>query len=178
MRTRLALVVLLTAACGSGAAPDQLAGPTATPTPTVTPSQPAAPTPAATILATAGTGTSSPYRQQSPPASAPPATLRPTAGTTVVRDDDSSSTLHVRVGQLIRVRLEQGTWDPPESSSAAVERRSSSGGYPTDHPVDALFEAVSPGTAELSASSDAACFHTEPRCMMPTRLWQVHVVVT
>jgi hypothetical protein len=76
------------------------------------------------------------------------------------------------------VRLTSGTWDPPVSSaSSVVVRRTSSGGYPSDRPVDATFEAVGNGTAEITAQSDAACFHTEPRCLMPSRQWQVHVVV-
>jgi hypothetical protein len=104
-------------------------------------------------------------------------TTPPAAGATVVREGDSGTTLRVPVGQRIRVVLTDGTWDPPVSSTASVVRRSSTGGYPSDQPVDAVFEAVTAGTADLSTSTDAACFHTEPRCLMPTRLWQVHVVV-
>jgi hypothetical protein len=95
-----------------------------------------------------------------------------------VTDDDSESTVHLRVGQHVRVRLSSGTWDPPVSSAASVvARRSSSGGYPSDQSVDATFEAVGKGTADVTAQSDAACFHTEPRCMMASREWRVHVVV-
>jgi hypothetical protein len=160
MTTRLALVVLLAAAgCGSSGV-DQLAGASDTPTP-----------------ATSTTASPAPLRRPTP--SPAPATLRPTATVTVLRDGDAGSTIHMRVGQRIRVQLQQGTWDPPTSSAdRVVAPRSSTGGYPTDQPVDALFEAVAPGTADLGAQSDAACFHTEPRCLMPTQLWQVHVVVT
>jgi hypothetical protein len=95
-----------------------------------------------------------------------------------VTDDDAGTTVRLRVGQRLRVRLSQGTWDPPVSSAErVVARRSSSGGYPTDQPVDATFGAVGNGTADVTAQSDAACFHTEPRCLMASRQWQVHVVV-
>jgi hypothetical protein len=127
----------------------------------------------------AGTATSGPGHISSPPPSSSP---RPTPGaidgTVTVTDDDSGSTLHVRVGQRLRVRLSSGTWDPPVSSAdSVVTRRSSNGGYPTDQPVDAVFDAVGRGAADVTAQSDAACFHTEPRCLMASRQWQVHVVV-
>jgi hypothetical protein len=96
-----------------------------------------------------------------------------------VTDDDNDATVHLRVGQHLRVRLSQGTWDPPVSSAdRVVVRRSSSGGYPSDQPVDATFDAAGGGTADVTAQSDAACFHTEPRCLMASRQWQVHVTVS
>jgi hypothetical protein len=86
--------------------------------------------------------------------------------------------VHLLVGQHLRVRLSQGTWDPPDTTDRAVAaRRSSTGGYPTDQPVDATFDAVGTGRADVTAQSDAACFHTQPRCLMATRQWQVTVVV-
>jgi hypothetical protein len=95
-----------------------------------------------------------------------------------VTEDDSGATVYLATGQRLRVLLRQGTWDPPESTNSGVAvRRTSSGGYPSDQPVDATFEAISRGTADVTAQSDAACFHTEPRCMMASRQWEVHVVV-
>jgi hypothetical protein len=86
--------------------------------------------------------------------------------------------VHLVVGQHLRVRLNKDTYDPPESSAdRVVVRRSSSGGYPSDQPVDATFAAVAKGNADVTATTDAACFHTEPRCMMPQREWRVTVVV-
>jgi hypothetical protein len=86
--------------------------------------------------------------------------------------------VHLVVGQHLRVRLSQGTWDPPDSTNTAVAvRRSSAGGYPSDQPVDATFDAIGRGSADVTAQSDAACFHTQPRCLMATRQWQVSVVV-
>ncbi len=93
--------------------------------------------------------------------------------------NDDGRTVRLPVGYRLRVRLTSGgTWDPPTSSdSGVVVRRSSSGGYPTDQPVDAIFDAVARGGADVTAQTDAACFHTEPRCMMAQRQWSVHVVV-
>ncbi|GAC1445751.1 MAG: hypothetical protein NVS3B26_28360 [Mycobacteriales bacterium] len=96
-----------------------------------------------------------------------------------VTDGDSGMTVRLARGQHLRVRLSSGTWDPPVSSGdAVVVRRSSTGGYPTDQPVDATFDAVGPGSADITAQSDAACFHTQPRCMMASRQWQVRVTVS
>ena len=143
------------------------------------------PAPARTVsatvgTATAGTATAGPGRLSSPAASPSP---RPTptavAGTVTVTDDDSGTTVRLVRGQHLRVRLSQGTWDPPISSAdTVVVRRSSTGGYPTDQPVDATFEAVGAGRADVTAQSDAACFHTEPRCLMAQREWRVSVVVS
>ena len=174
MRTRLAVVVLVAVAGCSSSGADELAGPTvsaAPPASSATPVTTSAAKP--TASATAATPRAVPTKSKSP-------TPRPsTDSPTVVRDGDSGTTIHVRVGQRVRVRLEQDTWDPPTSSDEAVlTRRTSTGGYPTDTPADAVFEALKPGTADLAAQTDAACFHTEPRCLMPTRLWQVHVVVS
>jgi hypothetical protein len=128
----------------------------------------------------AGTATAAPARRSTPPPSpSPRRTPTPVAGTVTVTDDDSGSTVHLVSGQHLRVRLSQGTWDPPDSTdSAVVARRSSSGGYPSDQPVDAVFDAVGRGSAQVTAQSDAACFHTQPRCLMATRQWQVSVVVS
>lgn len=127
----------------------------------------------------AGTATSGPGRVSSPAASPKP---RPTptavGGTVTVTDEDRGATVRLARGQHLRVRLSSGTWDPPVSSAdGVVVRRSSAGGYPSDQPVDAVFEAVGSGSADVTAQSDAACFHTEPRCMMASRQWEVRVVV-
>jgi hypothetical protein len=194
----MATVMVATAACGGSSGGQHLAvsppGGTQAPLQDATVTPPAsaeaspsdavyAPQPASAAAtagtASAGTASSGPGRVSSPAASPSP---RPTpsavGGTVTVTDDDSESTVHLRVGQHLRVRLSSGTWDPPVSSAASVvARRSSSGGYPSDQPVDATFEAVGKGTADVTAQSDAACFHTEPRCMMASRQWRVHVVV-
>ena len=109
--------------------------------------------------------------------SAPTPTTGSRTSSTVV-DTDSGRTVFLRSGQLLKVHLSNGTWDPPVSSApGVVQRQSSTGGYPTSAPVAALFQAVASGSADVTATSDAACFHTSPRCLMPTRQWTLHVVV-
>jgi hypothetical protein len=102
----------------------------------------------------------------------------PTPTTVVVRDGDSGSTVRLRVRQRLEVRLTDVSWTPPTSSATkVVVRRSSSGGYPSAQPVVAVFEAAARGAADVTSWTDAACFHTAPRCLMPTREWVLHVTV-
>ncbi|MBK5306280.1 MAG: hypothetical protein JJD92_06280 [Frankiaceae bacterium] len=205
MKTTIATLALaLTAACGGSSDAEQLAGPPSTPSgaaviqppldsatlppPDARPDpsadvtyapQPATPVQANPTAAYAGTATVGPGRVSSPqPSPSPRPTPSAVGGTVTVTDDDGESTVQLRTGQRLRVRLSSGTWDPPVSSAdGVVVRRTSSGGYPSDQPVDATFEAVGTGSADVTAQSDAACFHTEPRCLMATREWRVHVVV-
>ena len=130
--------------------------------------------PAPRVSPVAGYGTGTPV--YSSPTAAPP--QRATAGTTVVTHSDTGTTIHVRRGDHVEVRLTQDSYDPPTSSDAAVaSRQSSEGGYPSSAPVDAVFAATGAGTADLTAFSDYACFHSSPMCLRPTRTWVVHVVV-
>lgn len=142
----------------------------------------------AALALTAGCGSSA-HQELSAAAPLPSASHEvspPDAGTSpapirsvvTVTDDDSGTTVRLRRGQHLRVRLSTGPWDPPVSSvDGVVVRRSSTGGYPSDSPVDATFDAVGVGSADITAQSDAACFHVEPRCMMASRQWQVRVTV-
>lgn len=179
------VVMLLAAACGGQQAATLDASTPTTPA-TVTSARPTSPFPSPSLGATtppasAGSGqatVSATTTPGSPPPSPAAATIHPTAGSAFARDADSGTTVHLRVGQRLQVQLTQDAYDPPVSSSTLLVRRSSSGGYPTGRPVNAVFEAVSRGTADVTATSDAACFHTQPRCMMPTRMWSVHVTVT
>lgn len=106
----------------------------------------------------------------SPAASAAPALL--------VTDVATGTTVTLRPGKHLRVRLSGTTYDSPVSSNpASVVRRRSAGGYPDKGPVEADFQAQSRGAADLSATSDAACLRGQPRCLMLQRQWFVHVVV-
>ena len=99
-------------------------------------------------------------------------------GTMTVSEADTGRAVTLSAGQLLRVQLRSGTWDPPQSSLAAVVApRSSTGGYPSSRPVDASFAAVAAGRADVSAQSDADCFHARPRCLMAVRQWQLHILV-
>ena len=172
-------------AAGSSAEPSPAPPTVASPAPSAVASVGASavpspsPTHLAVVSATAGSATVGPGRITSPAGSpSPRPTPSPTAGTVTVTDADSGATVRLAVGQHLRVELSNGTWDPPSSSAdTIVVRRSSRGGYPSSQPVDATFDAVGRGSADVTAQSDAACFHTEPRCMMAQREWRVTVVV-
>ncbi|MCU1595769.1 MAG: hypothetical protein JWO12_3161 [Frankiales bacterium] len=88
----------------------------------------------------------------------------------------------MRVGQKLEVTLPGGAnggYDQPASSSSDVVRRTSaSGGYPSDHPAQASFLGVKPGTADLTSETDYTCLHSNPPCLPPQRQWLVHVVVS
>ena len=91
---------------------------------------------------------------------------------------DSGETATLRSGQHLAVHLSDRTWDPPISSAPGVlHRQCSVNGYPTSAPVDAVFKTVGPGSADITATVDAACFHTSPRCMLATQQWTVHLFV-
>jgi hypothetical protein len=110
--------------------------------------------------------------------------LAPGASASTVRHlhkDDSGRTIHVTVGDSIRVRLPGGSggYHVPRTSDRDVLRRtSSSGGYPSDEDARASFRARHRGTADLTSYTDYKCLHTEPRCLPAQREWVVHVVVS
>jgi hypothetical protein len=85
----------------------------------------------------------------------------------------------MRVGQSVQVELPggQGGYDQPVSSSDAMHRDSSTGGYPSDQPSQSRFTADHAGSADLTSTTDYSCLHTQPRCLPPQRQWVVHVVV-
>jgi len=61
-------------------------------------------------------------------------------------------------------------WDRPQLIGSALQLVSAAGGYPSRDPMQALFRAVSPGTAIVSSLSDAPCLHARPRCMIAQRV--------
>jgi hypothetical protein len=104
----------------------------------------------------------------SPAPSGPRATLT---------DADSGTTLNVRVGAVITVQLAVASgyrWSAPGSTNPAVVAVVGAGQLP-DGSATATFRAVTPGTAELSATGDPTCY---PACKRLSRTWQVSVVVT
>jgi len=112
--------------------------------------------------------------QQGVPRAAPPS---PRPGG-VVGDAADGTTVHLVRGQYLQVLLSRGSYDPPVSSRPAfVVRRHTVGGYPGTHPVEANFQALAIGPAEITATTDAGCLHGRPRCLIAQRLWTLHVVV-
>jgi hypothetical protein len=104
------------------------------------------------------------------------------SGTTVrhLHEDDSGRTIHVSIGDVVKVRLPGGSGGyhrPRTSDRDVVRRTSASGGYPSDDDARARFRALAHGTVDLTSYTDYQCLHTEPRCLPPQREWVVHVVV-
>ena len=70
--------------------------------------------------------------------------------------------------------------------AAACVRAPDAGGQPVRliqdrsarQPARAVFHAIAPGTATLSAISDTACLHAHPACSVPQQVWTVTVVVS
>ena len=106
------------------------------------------------------------------------------SGTAVrhLHEDDSGRTIHVSVGDVVKVRLPGGSgggYHRPRTSDRDVVRRTfASGGYPSDEDAYARFGVRHRGTADLTSYTDYTCLHTEPRCLPPQREWVVHVVVS
>lgn len=186
MRCLLAVLALVAVAgCGRGGQ-DQLASEgSSSPAPTPVTTAPVAPTAEPSVEAS--TATVAPPRTPqpsaslgSPPTQTPsPAPAPPHGDPLTLGNDDSGRTITVAVGTVIRVRLrpELGNYLPPTSSTSAVRRESSRGGYPSDDPVDAIFTAVAPGRTDLTSTTDAQCLHSQPACMIPQKQWVVHIVV-
>jgi hypothetical protein len=98
-----------------------------------------------------------------------------------LHEDDSGRTIHVALGDVIKVRLPGGSaggYHRPRTSDRDVVRRTSaSGGYPDDEDARASFIARRKGNVDLTSYDDYRCLHTDPRCLPPQRQWVVHVVV-
>ena len=117
------------------------------------------------------------HASQGPPPH--PGPQHPTRPRTLT-ESDSGTTIHLRPGQSVNVRLHGGQnngYHQPTSSSSVMRRVSASGGYPSDQPARAEFTAAGPGSADLSSYTDFTCLHTTPRCLPPQQQWVVHVIV-
>lgn len=94
---------------------------------------------------------------------------------------DSGTVVELRSGDNLTVELLPGrgvyAWDRPRLTGTALRLVSVTGGYPARGAMRALFLAVRPGTAEVSASSDLPCLHSTPRCLLAQRVWAVRVIV-
>jgi hypothetical protein len=133
--------------------------------------------------ATAGTGSAAPAITVSGPVTpaGPPTTVPPSlTGSVTLTVADNGAVVYLRVGQQVTVVLTPAfmAWHLPIAGGSALRRVSASGGFPGRQPARAVFLAVAPGTAILSAESDTACLHARPPCMVPQQLWHVTVRVS
>lgn len=96
---------------------------------------------------------------------------------TVAAPTESNQTVHLHVGDKLKVHLGTSFRRPTSSDRAVIHRIHYSGGYPTSEDARATFKAMSAGHADISSTTDAPCLHTTPRCEIAQQLWVVHVVV-
>jgi hypothetical protein len=114
-----------------------------------------------------------------PQTSTPTPTPSPTlTGPHTLTEADSGATVRLHPGEQVNVDLSHGQWDPPTARGAAVQRTAATGGYPSQQPARATFRAVADGTATLQSTTDYACLHTRPQCMIAQRVWSVRVIVS
>jgi hypothetical protein len=133
---------------------------------------------------TASAGTVGPGSSVSPTPTSPPSNIEldPLPGATIhIDQSDNGAAVALRIGQHLVLTL-TGSWTAPEAAPApgAVEsplRTEARRGYPDPPPATAQFSAVAVGTAQVVAVTDAACLHTEPRCLMAGRSFTVTVHV-
>jgi len=98
-------------------------------------------------------------------------------GSRTLVESDSGATIKLKAGNLVKVSL-PSEYDTPTAQGTVLTRVSSTGGYPTGKPLEATFRAQSTGRTDITSSTDYACLHTQPMCMIPQRLWIVHAVVS
>jgi len=102
------------------------------------------------------------------------------AGEVTVTEADSGRTVHLHIGQRLRVVLggrgEQ--WHRPASPGPSLRLASADGGYPSGRPAKAAFIAVQAGTASITSITDHPCLHAQPPCKIAQRVWSVRVLVT
>lgn len=122
-----------------------------------------------------GTATASPASTITP--AAEPTTPPPTVtGSRTLNEQDSGTTVILRVGATVRVIL-HSDYQQPSGRGDAIERTQAGGGYPTGSPATATFTAVRMGSAEISTTTDYACLHATPSCALPQQLWSVQIRV-
>jgi hypothetical protein len=162
------------AAAGAAGA-RSLAIPAATAKPSIADNTPA---PAATI-GTIGITSSAPASSSSVTTSTETAPLRPlvTAGSTTIEVTlaDQGRTIAMHVGERFLLNLEGGdAWIVEVANQAVL---SSVTGMPVPQGAQGLFEALAVGKTALTATNEPACRKASPPCMLPTRSFQVEVVV-
>lgn len=106
----------------------------------------------------------------------PTASTTPSGHDVTVTQADNQRTVTLFVGQTLGIALGPD-FVPTTVSGPALERLSTSGGYPTRQPLAASYRAVAAGSVDITSHTDYACLHTSPPCALPTTLWTLHVTV-
>ncbi|HWC35255.1 MAG TPA: hypothetical protein VG650_10550 [Mycobacteriales bacterium] len=111
------------------------------------------------------------------PGALSPAAAVPSHPLHTVAPTQSDQTVKLHVGDRLKVHLGTSFRRPTSSDRTVIHRISHSGGYPTNEDARATFKALAPGRADISSTTDAACLHATPRCMIAQQIWVVHVIV-
>lgn len=168
LRSSTAVALVLLAACATTPHSSGL----------VSSSPPAPGASASVTVSAAGTASASPAVTVSPFSSHVRPSPTPTyTGSRTLVESDSGATIKLKVGDLVNVSL-PSEYDPPTAQGSVLTRQASTGGYPTGQRLEATFRATSTGRTDVTSSTDYACLHTQPMCMIPQRLWIVHVIVS
>ena len=91
---------------------------------------------------------------------------------------DNLATVRLHVGDTLVVRLSTLHLPPKLSKTGVLVERDVVGGYPTNQPLVAHYDAAAVGTVDVSTTTDIACNHEPIPCPSPSVPWLVHVVVT
>jgi hypothetical protein len=107
-----------------------------------------------------------------------PGTSAPNSEVTVT-EADSGKSVHLRIGQRLRVVLggHGMQWHRPASPEPTLRLADTSGGYPSASAAVAVFIAVRSGTASVTSITDHPCLHANPPCKIAQRIWSIRVLV-
>jgi hypothetical protein len=100
-------------------------------------------------------------------------------GEVTVTEADSGRTVHLDIGQRLRVVLggHGELWHRPVSPGPSLRVATADGGYPSSRPANAVFVAVQAGTASVTSLTDHPCLHARPPCKIAQRVWSVRVLI-
>lgn len=178
--TRLALLAValgLLAGCLPAPAVLPTAAPTAAPSATPPPAG-ADPTPAGSgvIVSTSVAGASSgPLPTSTATAAAPLPPLTTGSSPRTVTTADWGRTIEMRVGQRFLLNLGEGAAWIIEIADPRVLGPVT--GMEAPEGAQGLFEALAAGATTLAATNEPACLKARPACKLPTRTFEVTVVV-
>ncbi len=168
--------LVLLASCGieqsiSTPAPPTQEAPAASPPPAtgaLPTTPPTAPTPSPTLLPSATVPSQAPTLTPAPSGPTRPARL-----TFTLADDGKTITLQVGDRFLLDLGA-QYSWQVTIADPSILNRVPNTGGKDNQ----GLYEAIKQGSTTLTATGTPLCYNAVPRCLMPSRLFALHVNVT
>ncbi|MFD0822402.1 cellulose binding domain-containing protein, partial [Micromonospora zhanjiangensis] len=101
-----------------------------------------------------------------------------TGRTVTVTRADNQRDVALRVGDTLVVSLPRDYQPPKVAPDGVLVQRDVTGGYPTDQPLVARYQAAALGRADVTTKTDGACLHQPTPCPSPQVPWLVHLTVT